>query len=145
MRIREELDLFTRPVEVERADDAAAQERMLRALRMRGLLSDLGEGSQVELADVVEALHRYVSDSPAALIGVAVPDLVGDRRAMNQPGTHLEYPNWRLSLAGPDRRPLLLEDIVSSGPARRLAASITRGDHAADTGDTADSTAASGD
>lgn len=128
MRIREDLDLFTRPVEVERAEDEAARERMLRALRMRGLVSDLG-GEEVELEDLVEALHRYVGASPAALVGIAVPDLVGDRRAMNQPGTHLEYPNWRLSLAGPDRRPVMFEDLVSSGLARRLAASVDRGDH----------------
>ncbi|GAB49685.1 4-alpha-glucanotransferase [Mobilicoccus pelagius NBRC 104925] len=130
MRIREELDLFTRPVEVERAEDDAAQERMMKALRMRGLVSDLGEDAEVGLEDVVEALHRYVSEAPARLVGIAVPDLVGDRRAMNQPGTHREYPNWCLSLAGPDRSPLMLEDIVSSGLARRLGRAVVRGDHA---------------
>ncbi|GMA39084.1 4-alpha-glucanotransferase [Mobilicoccus caccae] len=133
MRIREELDLFTRPVEVERQADEAERERMMQALRRRGLLpeagADLSSDPGERLRSTVEALHRYVSATPAALVGIAVPDLVGDRRAMNQPGTHLEYPNWRLSLAGPDSRPLMLEDIVSSRQVRRLARAVDRGDH----------------
>ncbi len=138
MRIRAELDLFTRPLEVEQADDDAAQGRMMAALRQRGFLDDAATGGEKSdeqdaagLRAKVEALHRYVSATPAALVGIAVPDLVGDRRAMNQPGTHLEYPNWRLSLAGPDREPLMLEDIVSSRQARSLAATVRRGDHSA--------------
>lgn len=132
MRIREELDLFTRPLAEEKADDETARERMLAALRRRGLLDegvDPADGDAA-VAETVGALHRYVSWTPAALVGIAVPDLVGDRRAINQPGTHLEYPNWRLSLAGPDREVLHLEDIVSSARARRVAAAVQRGDHA---------------
>ena len=30
----------------------------------------------------------------------ALTDLVGDRRPINQPGTHREYPNWSLALTG---------------------------------------------
>ena len=45
--------------------------------------------------------------------GIALTDLVGDVRAINQPGTDEEYPNWRLPLAGPDRRPVSLDDIVA--------------------------------
>ena len=76
--------------------------------------------------DVVEALHRFLSWTPAKLLGVAVPDLTGDRRAMNQPGTDEEYPNWRLPLAGPDGKPVLLEDLMSSRWARRLARCVTQ-------------------
>ena len=76
---------------------------------------------------MIEGLHRYLSWSPALLLGVAVPDLVGDRRAMNQPGTSDEYPNWRLPLSGPDRRPLMLEDLMSSRWARRLGRCVHRG------------------
>ncbi|MDO5629773.1 MAG: 4-alpha-glucanotransferase, partial [Mobilicoccus sp.] len=128
MRIREELDLFTRPVEVERAADAQERERMMRALRDRGVLAPQGATGGDDLQETVEALHAYVSQTPSALVGVAVPDLVGDRRAMNQPGTHLEYPNWRLSLAGPGKSPLMLEDIVESAQARELMGVVRRGD-----------------
>ena len=43
--------------------------------------------------------------TPSRLLGVALTDVVGDRRAMNQPGTDDEYPNWRPPLAdGTGRR-----------------------------------------
>ena len=44
------------------------------------------------------------------------PTLVGDRRAMNQPGTDQEYPNWRVPLTDGIGRPVLLEDL---SPRRR--------------------------
>jgi 4-alpha-glucanotransferase len=51
---------------------------------------------------------------------VALPDLVGDRRAINQPGTNDEYPNWRLPLAGPDGRPVDLDDVREAELAEAL-------------------------
>lgn len=122
MDIRERLGLFTRPVEVERAEDAAERAMMIDVLHRRGLL-----GADDSPEAIVEALHKYLSWSPALLLGVAVPDLVGDVRAMNQPGTDEEYPNWRLPLAGPDRRPLMLEDLMASRMARRIATCLHRG------------------
>lgn len=134
IRVRDELGVFTRPVEVERAEDEADRLMMLRALRDRGLLDDVPDLSEwsdaaVErhLERVVEGLYRYLSRSPALLLGVSVPDLVGDRRTMNQPGTSEEYPNWRLPLAGPDRTPVLLEELMASRWARRLARCVHRG------------------
>ena len=50
------------------------------------------------------ALHRYLRLTPSRMLGVALADLVGDRRIINQPGTSDEYPNWRLPLTGPDGR-----------------------------------------
>ncbi len=134
IRVRDELGVFTRPLEVERAEDEADRLQMLRALRERGLLDDVPALSQwsddaVEkhLERVVEGLYRYLSRSPALLLGVSVPDLVGDRRTMNQPGTNEEYPNWRLPLAGPDQTPVLLEELMASRWARRLARCVHRG------------------
>jgi 4-alpha-glucanotransferase len=120
--VRARLNLFTRPVEAERAEDEAQRQQMIDVLRQRGLLGD-DDG----LDAVIEGLHRYLSWSPALLLGVAVPDLVGDRRAVNQPGTDEEYPNWRVPLAGPDRQPLLLEDLMASRTARRLTQCLHRG------------------
>ena len=55
-----------------------------------------------------------------------MPDLTGDRRTINQPGTDEEYPNWRLPLAGPDGEPVLLEDLMASRWARRLARTVAQ-------------------
>jgi 4-alpha-glucanotransferase len=54
---------------------------------------------------------------------------VGDRRTQNQPGTTDEYPNWRVPLSGPDEQPLLLEDVLRSPRAARLAASVVTDRH----------------
>jgi len=114
--LRHDLGLLTRPVEQERKIDEAARQEVLDMLIERGLLRRSAPRSEV-----VEALHRFLSWTPAKLLGVAVPDLTGDQRTMNQPGTDEEYPNWRLPLAGPDGKPVLLEDLMASRWARRLA------------------------
>ncbi len=120
--LRADLGLFTRPVEVERAEDEADRARVVGALVERGLLdSDHG------VAKVVEALHRYLSWTPSLLIGVSVSDLVGDVRTINQPGTHNEYPNWRVPMAGPDRRPVLMEDLMTARSARKITRAVHRG------------------
>ena len=58
------------------------------------------------------ALHRAVAGSPARLIGVSLPDVAGDRRAQNQPGTDQEYPNWRIPMTDELGRPVLLEALM---------------------------------
>jgi 4-alpha-glucanotransferase len=119
--LRNDLGLLTRPVEEERAIDKAAQTDVLDMLVERGLLRQGAPST-----DVIEALHRFLSWTPAKLLGVAVPDLTGDRRAMNQPGTDEEYPNWRLPLAGADGKPVMLEDLMASRWARRVARCVSQ-------------------
>ena len=114
--LRHDLGLLARPVEEERKIDEAARQEVLDMLIERGLLR-----RRAPRSEVVEALHRFLSWTPAKLLGVAVPDLTGDQRTMNQPGTDEEYPNWRLPLAGPDGKPVMLEDLMASRWARRLA------------------------
>ncbi len=120
--LRARLGLFTRPVEVERAEDEADRARVVNALIDRGLL-DADQG----IPKVVEALHRYLSWTPSLLIGVSIPDLIGDVRTINQPGTHNEYPNWRIPMAGPDRKPVLLEDLMTARSARKITRAVQRG------------------
>jgi len=121
IRIRDELGLLTRPVGEERAADAAERRQWAALLDQLGLLRPRA-GEQ----EVVEALHRFLTWTPARLLGVALPDAIGDRRAMNQPGTNDEYPNWRLPLADGEGRPVLLEDLVSSERAASLAWVVSR-------------------
>jgi 4-alpha-glucanotransferase len=119
VRIRAELGLLTRPVEEERRIDLADRDSWIALLRSRGLLSGAADEQEV-----IEALHRLVAAAPSRLVGVALTDAVGDRRAMNQPGTDKEYPNWRLPLADGTGRPVLLEDLVESTRAGSLAAVV---------------------
>ena len=55
-------------------------------------------------------------------VAVALADVVGDRRAINQPGTSDEYPNWRVPLSGPDGAPMSLDGVFHSQRALRLSA-----------------------
>ena len=66
----------------------------------------------------MRALHAYVARTPSRLLAYALTDLVGDRRPINQPGTHREYPNWSLALTGADGRVLALEDVPRTVAAR---------------------------
>jgi 4-alpha-glucanotransferase len=70
---------------------------------------------------IVEALHAYLAATPARLIGIYLPDVVGDRRPINQPGTVDEYPNWRVPMVDEKQRPVLLEEVMASPAAARLA------------------------
>jgi 4-alpha-glucanotransferase len=122
IRLRGELGLLTRSLDEELAADAAERGAWLQELRARCALPEDPTEEQT-----VAALHRYLTWTPARLIGVALTDAVGDRRTQNQPGTIDEYPNWRVPLSGPDGRPMLLEDVLRSDRAARLAA-VLRGE-----------------
>ena len=119
VRLRDRLGLLERTVEEELAADDEERESWLAEVRRRGLLPD---GADTEAT--VEALHRYLTLTPSRLLCVALTDAVGDRRTQNQPGTTDEYPNWRVPLSGPDQEPLLLEDVLTSARAARLAAAV---------------------
>ncbi|HEX7189728.1 MAG TPA: 4-alpha-glucanotransferase, partial [Actinomycetes bacterium] len=119
LRIRDELGLLTRSIEEERRVDESDRASWLDLLVDRGWL-DAADADDEPAVSV--ALHRALAATPSRLRGVALTDVVGDRRAMNQPGTDEQYPNWRLPLADGDGRPVLLEDLVGSTRAARLAA-----------------------
>jgi 4-alpha-glucanotransferase len=118
VRIREELNLLTRPAAEELADDRAEQAAWLAELRRVGLLHD---GPEAGTEEIVLALYEYLGRTPSRLLALALPDAVGDVRTQNQPGTTDEYPNWRVQLADPDGRPLLLEDVFADPRAAALA------------------------
>ena len=118
--LRDRLDLLTRPVAEERAGHEAERTQWLDYLRSHGLLGATDDEQQV-----VEALHRFVARTPARLIAVGMPDAVGDRRVINQPGTDQEYPNWRVPLADETGNPVVLDDLPGSDRVRGLARALT--------------------
>jgi 4-alpha-glucanotransferase len=109
VRLRDSLGLLTRPVAVEQAEDDREQEAWFAELRRVGLLAQDGEP---DTEQVITALYRYLGRTRSRLLALALTDAVGDRRTQNQPGTTNEYPNWRVPLADPVGRPLLLEDVL---------------------------------
>ncbi|MFF3698953.1 4-alpha-glucanotransferase [Streptomyces sp. NPDC002221] len=110
VQLRHRLGLLTSPLVTEQRAARAEVSEWLGYLERLGLLPD-GPGD--EKAEII-AVHRFLLRTPARLVGVWLPDAVGDRRPQNLPGTWDQYPNWRLPVAGPDAQPLTLEEITAS-------------------------------
>ncbi|MFE1767870.1 4-alpha-glucanotransferase [Streptomyces angustmyceticus] len=121
--LRERLGLLAGPPERERSRARCERTAWLRELVRRGLLP---EGVADEEA-AVKAVHRFLLRTPARMVGVWLPDAVGDRRPQNLPGTWQEYPNWRLPLAGPDGRPRTLEELAASPRLHALMREVADG------------------
>ncbi len=125
VRIRDELGLLARPVAEERASDDAATREWIDLMVRRGWLAD----ADADVDDRVVALHRVVAASPARLVGIAVPDLVGDVRAQNQPGTDQEYPNWRVPLTDRHGDAVALEDLRDAPLLEDLVEAVSPAGH----------------
>lgn len=120
--LRESLGLLTRPVAEERA--AARRERdavisQLESLRL--LPPDASE------REIIEALHRFLTWTPAMLTAVSLADAVGERRMQNQPGTDTQYPNWQIPLADGAGNAVLLDDLLDNPRLRSLVRAFTGG------------------
>ena len=117
VRIRETLGLLTTDPADEYSNARREREQWAQLLRDAGFLAvDADLDSDAGLDAMAIALHRAVASTPARLIGVGLTDVVGDRRAQNQPGTYLEYPNWRVPMTDSAGRPVLLEDLMAGTP-----------------------------
>ncbi|SBT92670.1 4-alpha-glucanotransferase [Streptomyces sp. DI166] len=121
VELRHRLGLLTRSLEEERAEAAADTGEWLALLSRLGLLHGTGGGhgpSQEEAE--IQAVHRFLLRTPARLVGIWLPDTVGDRRPQNLPGTWDQYPNWRLPLSDAEGRPMTLEELAASPRLRAL-------------------------
>ncbi len=121
VELRERLGLLTEPVEKVRSDAWAERRQLLDVLGRRGLV-----GADPSERQVVEAMHRLLLASPAVLVGVSLPDAVGERRAQNQPGTDTEYPNWKVPLADSAQRLITLDELFWHPRLRSLVAALRR-------------------
>ncbi|MEU2545545.1 4-alpha-glucanotransferase [Streptomyces roseolus] len=121
--LRHRLGLLPGDLARERAADAAETAEWRAVLQRLGLLPEGPGGEEAE----IRAVHRFLARTPARMVGVWLPDLVGDRRPQNLPGTWDEYPNWRLPVAGPDGQPLTLERIAASPRAHALLRTAAEG------------------
>ncbi|MEV5322130.1 4-alpha-glucanotransferase [Streptomyces sp. NPDC052687] len=126
--LRDRLGLLARPLADERAEAAADTGEWLAYLSRLGLLPGTGGGSdQASEEAEVQAVHRFLLRTPARMIGLWLPDGIGDRRPQNLPGTWDQYPNWRLPIADAQERPVPLEDLTAS-PRLRALTEVLRGE-----------------
>ncbi|TKA13274.1 4-alpha-glucanotransferase [Actinacidiphila oryziradicis] len=110
VELRHRLGLLNRPLAEEQAEDAVEVAEWLALLGRLGLLP---EGAGDEEA-AVKAVHRFLARTPARMLGIWLPDAVGDRRPQNLPGTSDQYPNWRLPIADAQGRPVTIEQLAAS-------------------------------
>ncbi|MGW4384481.1 4-alpha-glucanotransferase [Kitasatospora sp. NPDC004531] len=105
--LRHQLGLLARPLAEEQDAAAAELADWQRELARLGLLAD---GAPV----TPEALYAYLLATPARLVGVWLPDTVGDPRPQNLPGTWDQYPNWRLPVADTTGTPRTLDALATA-------------------------------
>ncbi|MFH8340506.1 4-alpha-glucanotransferase [Streptomyces sp. AM6-12] len=121
VELRDRLGLLTRPAAEERAEAVADAAEWLALLGSLGLVDSTATGPPgTDEEAEVRAVHRFLLRTPARLIGVWLPDGVGDRRPQNLPGTWDEYPNWRLPVADRSGRAVPLEELTSAPRLRAL-------------------------
>ncbi len=121
--LRHRLGLLTRSLADEQAADTTEVAEWLAYLRRNGLLPEGADDPE----GAIKAVHRFLLRTPARMIGVWLPDTVGDHRPQNVPGTSDEYPNWRLPMAGADGRPVTLEELAASPRLYALVDEVRRG------------------
>ncbi|MFE2301855.1 4-alpha-glucanotransferase [Streptomyces sp. NPDC059445] len=115
VELRDRLGLLTGSLDEERAAAATDVREWLALLSRLGLLRGPSGGAPASVEEAeIQAVHRFLLRTPARLIGVWLPDAVGDRRPQNLPGTWDEYPNWRLPVADAEGRPVTLEELAAS-------------------------------
>ncbi|MDT0487538.1 4-alpha-glucanotransferase [Streptomyces doebereineriae] len=115
VELRDSLGLLTRPLDEERAEASADAGEWLELLARLGLLHGTGGGADPSSEEAqIQAVHRFLLHTPARMVGIWLPDTVGDRRPQNLPGTWDQYPNWRLPIADGEGRVVTLEDLAAS-------------------------------
>ena len=119
--LRRSLGIYATDAQWRRAKTERGRERraLVRRLRSERLLAGKREASAAEMC---AAVHGFLCRTPAALVGVALDDLVGEIDPVNIPGVGLDrYPNWSR------RQHLPLEALGSDpGVARALAGTQRR-------------------
>ncbi|MEV4680270.1 4-alpha-glucanotransferase [Streptomyces kurssanovii] len=116
VELRHRLGLLARPLEEERTEETADVTEWLAVLGELGLLPE-GPGDE---EGAIRAVYRYLLRTPARMVGIWLPDAVGDRRPQNLPGTWDQYPNWRLPVSDAEGRPMSLEELAASPRLHRL-------------------------
>ncbi|MFD8751339.1 4-alpha-glucanotransferase [Kitasatospora sp. NPDC059577] len=114
VELRHRLGLLARPLGEEQEEAVEELADWRAELAARGLLTP-GEPLSMPV------LYRFLRATPAELVGVWLPDLVGDPRPQNLPGTWDQYPNWRLPVADGAGDPVTLDRLATAPTARLLA------------------------
>ncbi|WP_395294026.1 4-alpha-glucanotransferase [Kitasatospora hibisci] len=120
VELRHRLGLLARTLGEEQTEAATELADWRAELASLGLL---GEDEPLS----AQALYRFLRATPAELVGVWLPDLVGDPRPQNLPGTWDQYPNWRLPIADGAGDPVTLDGLAADRAAAALVSVLLDG------------------
>lgn len=123
VKLREQLNLLTGPVEEFQASATAERQAMLDRLVESELITpEIAADVDDHIQEIVEAMHKMLLRSPSVLLQAALVDGVGETRSQNQPGTSSEYCNWRVPLAGPDHKAVHTDEVFDLPRVKSLSA-----------------------
>ena len=123
VKLREELNLLTGPVEEFQASATAERQAMLDRLVESELITpEIAADVDDHIQEIVEAMHKMLLRSPSVLLQAALVGGVGETRSQNQPGTSSEYCNWRVPLAGPDHKVVHTDEVFDLPRVKSLSA-----------------------
>ncbi len=123
VKLREELNLLTGPVEEFQASATAERQAMLDRLVESELITpEIAADVDDHIQEIVEAMHKMLLRAPSVLLQAALVDGVGETRSQNQPGTSSEYCNWRVPLAGPDHKVVHTDEVFDLPRVKSLSA-----------------------
>lgn len=99
LHLRRQLALFANDGQLDEALSAREHEKqqLVSLLIQQHLLPDFAP-QDIEINDLITAWMTLGASGCSALYSVQWCDLMGDRHAVNIPGTWLEYPNWQRRL-----------------------------------------------
>lgn len=123
VKLREQLNLLTGPVEEFQASATAERQAMLdRLVESKLITPEIAADVDDHIQEIVEAMHKMLLRSPSVLLQAALVDGVGETRSQNQPGTSSEYCNWRVPLAGPDHKVVHTDEVFDLPRVKSLSA-----------------------
>jgi glycogen operon protein len=83
------------------AERAAERAELAAALAAHGVWAEPIDPTAPLPDAAAAAVHRYIADTPSALVMAQADDMAGETSGVNLPGTDTERPNWRRRIAVP--------------------------------------------
>jgi 4-alpha-glucanotransferase len=121
---RDRLALWPDPEAAARAyaDRTSGRARLIAALKRAGLLAkEFAADDHEQLPpEVLLATHRFLAQTPSALMMLQIEDALREVEQVNLPGTVDQHPNWRRRL------PLALDELDSSPMLRQLSDALNQ-------------------
>ncbi|VEH06769.1 4-alpha-glucanotransferase [Corynebacterium kutscheri] len=134
--LRDRLGILATDVETENTIDLQWQAEILTRVKEEGGFEDnevvdnfygIPRNQRGDTETLITALHRFLAGTPSALTCMSLVDMVGDKRAQNQPGTTNDlYPNWCVPLTDSTGTAITIEQLADNRLYQKVAQASQR-------------------